>query len=350
MIWLTWRQFRVQAWVAGAALAVFAIALAASGPHLSSLYGSNGLTTCHGSGPCGTAATSFLQQVRHDPLYSALYNACFGLLAAVPALIGVFWGAPLITREIEAGTFRLAWNQSITRTRWLAAKLGLTGLAALAAAGLLSLMVTWWSSPIQAAAPLLPRDANGFSVVLSRFQPLLFATRGITPLGYAVFAFALGAAAGVLIRHTLPAMAVTLAVFAAIQVAMPMWVRPHFISPVTATSRLDTANITGVEFNGPHITVYPGIDLPGAGAWILSSQAVTASGQPFTGPRPKACGAGSFQACQAALGRLNLRQQVVYQPASRYWDFQWIETGIFLALALALAGLCFWWVQRRRLT
>ena len=42
----------------------------------------------------------------------------------MPALIGAFWGAPLITREFEAGTFRLAWNQSVTRARWLAIKLG----------------------------------------------------------------------------------------------------------------------------------------------------------------------------------------------------------------------------------
>jgi hypothetical protein len=38
---------------------------------------------------------------------------------------------------------------------------------------------------------------------------------------------------------------------------------------------------------------------------------------------------------------------LTYQPASRYWAFQWYETAIFLALALALAGFSFWWVRRR---
>jgi hypothetical protein len=57
----------------------------------------------------------------------------------------------------------------------------------------------------------------------------------------------------------------------------------------------------------------------------------------------------TFQACQQALGGLHLRQMVTYQPASRYWVFQWYETAIFVALALALAAFCFWWVRRRRL-
>jgi hypothetical protein len=74
---------------------------------------------------------------------------------------------------------------------------------------------------------------------------------------------------------------------------------------------------------------------------------VTSAGQVFNGPTPKGCQTGSFQACQAALARLNLRQVTFYQPASRYWDFQWMEVGIFLGLALALAGFCFWWLGRR---
>ena len=68
-----------------------------------------------------------------------------------PALIGLFWGAPLIARELETGTYRLAWNQSVTRSRWTLAKLGIGGLASVAVAGLLSLMITWWASPINTA-------------------------------------------------------------------------------------------------------------------------------------------------------------------------------------------------------
>ena len=37
-----------------------------------------------------------------------------------------------------------------------------------------------------------------------------------------------------------------------------------------------------------------------------------------------------------------------YQPASHHWPLQWSETGMFLALALALASYCFWRLNRRR--
>jgi hypothetical protein len=86
------------------------------------------------------------------------------------------------------------------------------------------------------------------------------------------------------------------------------------------------------------------------GAWILSNQAITPAGHVFTGPVPPACNTASFHACQVALGRLHLRQVVTYQPASRFWALQWYETAIFLALALALAGYCFWRIRRRRLS
>ena len=36
-----------------------------------------------------------------------------------------------------------------------------------------------------------------------------------------------------------------------------------------------------------------------------------------------------------------------YQPTSRFWPIQWAETGIYLALALALAGFCYWRLARR---
>jgi len=229
MMWLTWRQFRAQAIVAAAVLAVVAIALAVTGPHLADLYASSGLATCQAHGNCDTLITAFMDQVKASTPDGLLFGFCIGLLLAAPGLIGVFWGAPLVTREIEAGTFRLAWNQSVTRARWLAVKLGLIGLASMAATGLLSVMVSWWASPLDRVTGL-PAGRDG-TPALDRFAPVLFASRGITPIGYAAFAFALGVTVGVLIRRTVPAMAVTLAVFAVVQVVMPLWVRPHFIPP-----------------------------------------------------------------------------------------------------------------------
>jgi hypothetical protein len=116
---------------------------------------------------------------------------------------------PLIAREFETGTFRLVWTQGITRTRWLAVKLGIVGLAAVAAGELFSLMLNWWAGPIHKASPdYIPFTSSSY-------------ISGVAPTGYAAFAFAPSVAAGLFIRRTLPAMAVALAVFAAVMTVFP---------------------------------------------------------------------------------------------------------------------------------
>jgi hypothetical protein len=295
---------------------------------------------------CGPLLSSFLGKVATAKIDQYLYYLGIGALFAAPVIIGMFWGAPLVTRELETGSFRLAWTQGVTRTRWMAVKLGVIGLAAMATAGLLSLMLTWWSSPVDTAASL--KSGNGISFI--RLGLVQFATRGITPIGYAAFAFALGVTAGVLIRRTLPAMAITLAVFAAIQVIMPNVIRPHLIAPLHSITVLNTGAIDDIGINNSQMTVGAAVNIPGA--WILSNQDIDAAGHPFTGPPTQACMSqnASQLACNASIGKLHLRQLVTYQPASRYWAFQWYETAIFLAAALLLAGFCIWWIRRRRLS
>jgi hypothetical protein len=340
MIWLTWRQFRTQAIVAAAALAVLAAILGVTGAHVADLYDTSGIATCHAGGNCSTLASSFVSQLK-GTIYELVFYLGIGVLYAVPAIIGIFWGAPLVAREIEAGTFRLAWNQSVSRTRWLAVKLGVTGLAAMATAGLLSLMTDWWASPIYLAAQRASLDP----LSINRLEPALFGGHGIAPVGYAAFAFVLGVTAGVLIRRTLPAMAITLAVFAAVQIAMPLWVRPYLITPVRSITALNPASINGLIDTNGQMTVLAAASK--TGAWVLSNQTINPAGHVFTGPATPACQTASFQACQTSLGRLHLRQLMTYQPAGRYWALQWYETAIFLALALVLAGFCFWRIRRR---
>lgn len=55
----------------------------------------------------------------------------------------------------------------------------------------------------------------------------------------------------------------------------------------------------------------------------------------------------AMQACLAWIGRLHLRQVVAYEPASRFWEFQWTETAIFVAAAVVLAGFCAWRIRAR---
>jgi ABC-type transport system involved in multi-copper enzyme maturation permease subunit len=345
MIWLTWRQFRAAGAMMAAALAALAAMLALTGPGLADGY-ATGIAACTSqSGGCSSFVDRFFQD------HQDAFLAAAAVVLVLPALIGLFWGAPLLTRELEAGTHRLVWNQTITRTRWLAVKLGLIGLAAVTAAGLGSLAVTWWSSPIdKAAVPNFPKMA-----------PLLFAARGIVPIAYAAFAFALGVTVGMLVRRTLPAMAITLAVFVAVQLAVPLLVRPHLLPPIRSTIEITESNVqdfmsgarptSGGGRDGPVRVTVKGP--PDTGAWVLSSQTVNASGQTVheipvsTSSGPCAPSQQGLSACLAEIARLGYRQQLTYQPSSRFWPFQWYETGIYTALTLGLAGFCFWWIRRR---
>jgi hypothetical protein len=349
MTWLTWRQSRAAAAMTAGALAALAVILALTGPGLADDY-SSGIAACTAQdGGCSDFVERFFQDNRGPGL------AVTAVVLVLPALIGLFWGAPLIARELEAGTHRLVWNQSVTRTRWLAVKLGLGALAAIAVAGLGSLAVDWWSDPLDKAA------AAAEGVV--RMEPLLFGARGIVPIGYAAFAFVLGVTAGMLVRRTLAAMAITLAVFVAVQVGMAELVRPNLFAPTRATFEITSSNLDGINFDPEH-RVELFVDDPVDGAWVLSSRTVDASGNavaripahptlnPDSGPcgqRPRR-GAEPFAEltpCLAEIKRLGYRQQLTYQPAGRFWPLQWFETGIYAALALGLAGFCFWWLRRR---
>jgi hypothetical protein len=321
MIRFTWLRFRAQAAVALGALVVLAVVLAVTGSHLVHAYDTT-VAACKLPGDCAAARNAFPSN--GDLSLQNLLNA---LVVAVPGLIGMFWGAPLVAREFETGTFCLAWTQGITRTRWLAIKIGVIGALSMVVAGLLSLMVTWWSSPIQ-------------KVTMNRVAPGFIHASGIAPVGYAAFGFILGVTAGVLIRRTLPALALTLAIFYAItQFGMP-WAQPHLIAPVQTTSALNVASLTATAVSSDRLYLQTQPNIPGA--WILSSQIITPTGRPAsTEPATQACASGNASACDAYIASLHLRQTVTYEPASSYWPTQWYETAILLAVAIILAGLCF---------
>ena len=375
MIWLTWRQFRAQAITAAAALAAFAIVLAAAEPSLSGVYHSSGFASCHGAACTGLASTfindlSSRQQIAGLPFNAdmVLYFLSVVVILIAPAIIGIFWGAPLIARELEAGTFRLTWNQSITRTRWLAVKLALIGVAAMAVTEAFSLLQAWWAAPIGKAVGL-----GGGSSIFSetRFGVFVFPTHGITPLGYAAFGFALGVTAGLLARRAIPAMAITLAIFAAAQFITPL-IRPNLF-PTSQTVATIAATGANVSLTASPRLAFTATTVPGhPGAWIISSDGVNATGQPVSnvpaaceplmpqtnvthrgrGPTTSAPGSNALNTGSNALNNCvashGVRVAESYQPASHYWPLQLSETGMYLALALALAGFCFWRLNRRR--
>ena len=330
MIRFAWTRFRTQAAVGAGLLAIAAIALLVTGIQLAHAYDA-AAAVCKQRGNCAGVFNAFLTQG-----YFTAGKLLEAVGLAVPGLIGMFWGAPLVARELETGTFRLAWTQGVTRTRWLAAKFAIAGVAAIAAGELFTLMVSWWASPIHKASAGYTAFTSG------SFHS------GIAPAGYAAFAFALGVTAGLLIRRTLPAMAVTLAIFAAVIIAFPIWVRPHLIPPARTTSALSLASVavTGSAPDG-HLILTTNTATGRPGAWVISSQVTAPDGRAASSEPAGPCGASSTQACNNYIESLHLRQTVTYEPASRYWIFQWVETAIYLALALALAGLCLWWIRPR---
>jgi hypothetical protein len=264
----------------------------------------------------------------------------------------------MVARELESGTHTLVWTQSITRHRWLATKLGVGLLCSVAAGAVVGLALTWWSRPIDSAVNA-GHGANGNIVGLARIVPEMFGSRGIAPIGYAAFAFALGVAAGALLRRTVPAMAVTLAVYVLIQIVMPNWVRPHLVEPVQQMVPITADNLHGFSGPGPDKPIERlevGFERPGA--WQLSTGTVDASGSEvgtvpswvkdclgFGGPLEAQTG-DREQACFDRLADEGYRQRFTYQPASHYWALQWRETGVMLTGALVLGAVAFWRVKR----
>jgi hypothetical protein len=171
MIRLTWRQFRTPAIVALGALLVVAALAGLTGLDLAHSDAAT-LAACRPAGNCASAMQTF---ARTD----SILRTTFGMaLTVVPALLGAFWGAPLIAREIESGTFPLVWTQSVTRTRWLVVKLAVLGLATMLVAGLLSLIVTWWASPLDRLER--PSTARSVTAIWCRLAMLRSRSRSVS--------------------------------------------------------------------------------------------------------------------------------------------------------------------------
>ncbi|MBS2549304.1 hypothetical protein KGQ19_20785 [Catenulispora sp. NL8] len=342
MIWLTYRQFRMSAIVAAGVVIAFGIAVVSTSAGLSGLYARSGLASCHAS--CTTSTTDFLTAMKADGTYPALYFVGLGLLLLAPAVIGAFWGAPMITREVEGRTLRFVWHQSVTPTRWARVKISLLGLASMAFAGLISLLISWWAAPIDAA--------GGFPVgggsQLSRFQKVVFDARGVAPLGYAALGFVVGVVLGVLIRRTVPAMAATLVVVAAIQLAVPTWIRPDLVTPVARTGPVLTASAFQPAQFGTEGQVTVPVDIPGA--WIVTDRTVKPDGHSFSMLGASQCSDLAMAQTDDCLAQQDLRQVVRYQPANRFWEFQGIETAMLLGASMVLAAGGVLWLRKVRLT
>ncbi|MGW3788446.1 ABC transporter permease subunit [Micromonospora chokoriensis] len=336
MIWMTWRQFRTPALATGTLLLVLMGSLALTWAEVRELATQTGYTGCQGD-ECLAAGDAFLRALQPG-WASEFHIAAVGALYLLPALVGIFWGAPLVARELESGTYRMVFSQSVSRGRWLLVKLAVGGGAAALGAGLLSLMLTEWAQPIDGASA-------------DRMNPLVFAARGIVPIGYATLAFVVGVATGLLLRRTLGAMAVTLLVVVGLQVAAPFVVRPWLAQPVTTVSPLDVDGGYGISMNLDTGRMTLHVEPDRRGDWIVSSTTITSTGAEFSGPADMTqCGPNAprdRETCPRWLEKQNLSLKVSYVPGSKFWNLQWREFGVLIALTAVLSLLSLWWVRRR---
>jgi len=316
MTWLVWRQHRAQFFVGAALLAAFAVLIVITGVQVANQYHAAQMACAAGQG-CRQLGGLFLGSHAVGFLVISTLGA--------PVLVGLFYGAPLVAAEAEAGTTQFAWMQSVTRRRWLAVKIGWMLLAAAVWGGVISVLVTWWSGPNNAEQ-------------LNAFDPGRFDLMGLVPVAYSLFAMALGIAAGALVRRVLPAIAVTLAGFIAVRAVVTLWLRPHYMGAVTVFYKVTS----GVTPPGSFWRIASGIVGPNGQAIDQNTNGAVFDGIPVN-YLPASCTAPLRGAvtpppsCAQALA--HFRGFLTYQPADRYWAFQGIETGIFLVLAAALVAV-----------
>jgi ABC-type transport system involved in multi-copper enzyme maturation permease subunit len=247
--WLIYRQHRRQVQFGAAALTLITLFLLLTGLNMSSAFHDSGLAHCLNTGHsnCGNLQGSF------ESRFSSL-RQLVSFLMVLPLLVGLFWGAPLVARDFEHGTHRLISTQGITRLQWLAAKLAAVIGPTIAFAVAYTLLISWWMGPL-----------NGSTG--DRFQPGIFDQQGAVPVAYALFALALGIAAGTIVRTTMSAMATTLVGFIGLRLIIAGVLRRHYLPPITKT-----------------YVPLPGVDTSHPGAWIYS-QHTTQAGHlvaPFT--------------------------------------------------------------------
>ena len=345
MTWFAWRQFRLQALVVLVLLVATAVFFAVTGPHLWSEYDS--LKNCSAHGDCASLNSSV------NNGYSKVFPFVQALVIALPGLLGMFWGAPLIARELESGTYRLAWTQGVTRARWVLTKLLVVGAASMVAAGLMSWMFMWWASPYD-------------TLSANRFSSSVFDSAYIAPIGYAAFAFALGVAAGVVWRRTVPAMATTLVAFVAVRLSFAHYLRPRLLPPLTKVATLKHAQNIGFERTPTGMSFVVG-DANQPNALLVSSSVVGNHGGTMSsqwlnihchalfkfnpppgkgGPTSVGVRPAMFTDCMNKISA-SFHQVLTYQPASRFWTFEWIEMSTFIVFALLLGAFSYWWVKRR---
>jgi hypothetical protein len=291
MTWVTWRQHRTQAIACLALLVALAVYAIIEGTSMRNAFSHDNLAGClartQGYG-CSNSLGDFMNKFG-----SAVNIAFWSVCLIVPGLVGVLVGGSLIARELEYGTWRLAWSQTVPRARWLTVKLALVtgGLIVLGAA--MTAVITWYRAPMDR--------------VVGHLFPNVYDYEGLVLTAYILCAFGFAVLAGLLIRRSIPAMIAAFIPWLAIRLVIEFVFRDHFLTPVTGPNNCPVGGPCGI-------------------------------------------GIGTLPPDTGHLGDLVLTQNgnlITYQPADRFWALQSIEAGIFVALTAAALGVTIWLLHRR---
>ena len=341
MIWTTWRQFRAQAAVGAAILAALAAALVLVGVIARRRADSLGLPGCRSAGNgCGDALGRLHADFHSIPPF-------ISALIAVPLLAGMFWAAPLVAREYEGGTHRLAWTQSVSPLRWITTKIAVIFALATAAAIGLGLLTAWTLDPLNPAFG-------------GRYNSTWYDIQGVVPVACMLFALAAGIAASALIRRTIPAMAVTLVAYAVARIPIH-WIRWRFAPLDSHRSTIPMGYLFGDPTGSPWDRVSSRVP---DGAWTHAVTITDPAGHAVSSNR------GNFDllrdycpdlqvsasrdgilnpaACAARVRGLSLHARVTYQPEAHFWMIQAVESVVFLGLAAVLVAVAVVAVNRNR--
>jgi hypothetical protein len=326
MTWVTWRQHRVALIGMVVALAAVGVYTWLIGLQLHHAYAAE--LACH---PVGSDACLQLTSGFNSP-GGLLTNGW--ILQLVPALIGAFVGAPVLARELETGSYRYSWTQGFGRWRWAFAKLAGLAVAVTAATGAISVLFSWYYQPYFGAN----NQARGLSQ-LSSLAPSLFDLRGLAFAAWALAAFSIGALAGTLIRKVVPAIFATLVAYAGLAMATGVWLREQYFEPIVTRSLNVPSSVWVVSQDwtnkdgkvASQSLLYQ----------VLQGAPAQVAGKEGGGPNLHALVAWQY------LIQHGYTQVTSYQPATRFWAFQWIEAGWLVGGSVLLIAITVWLVRRR---
>ncbi|GHF18591.1 ABC transporter permease [Streptomyces morookaense] len=307
--WLVLRQHRVTAWCAASALAALVVGLVWLRFGMDDFIDSRAIRdACITSTECPTAQATvdYFRRTAGDLLHYLGYP-----LMLLPPIAGMFVAGPVVARELESGTYKLAWTQSVSPLRWFAVKLSVPAVAVLAGGSLLSVAYTWaWQAVPEV---LLPGQAWYHS----------FDTLGAAPVAHALLGIAVGALAGLLVKRAVPAMGAALVGYLVLAGELLDNLRAHLVGPVTQLS-----------------AAQPGLIRDRT--WMLERGIVTRTGEHIAEPN---CGVDvSPEGCLARHDGAGWYLE--FHPYSHFWPLQWAEAGVSVVLAAVVTGGAVWLLRR----